>query len=104
MALVEDTGVKVVVDLTEETLESGETTTKGTRLELEVDFRGSEGTGFGLENITGEILFVFDLEGDDATLARNGTSSLDFVGLVYKSQSAGFSRAYGEVGKLTSTV
>lgn len=86
MGLVEDASVEVVVDLAEEAFEGGKATAQGTGLELEVDFGGGEGAGLGFENVAGEVLFVFNVEGDDATLARDGTAGLDLVGLVWKGQ------------------
>ncbi|KAI6764866.1 hypothetical protein HG531_012753 [Fusarium graminearum] len=79
---LEDLGVKIATDLSEETLDSGETTAKCTGVDLQLKLGALQSTSLALENVTGQIGAVLDLEGDLLTLLGNLTTSLDIVGSV----------------------
>lgn len=73
------------MDLGEETFEGGEAAAEGAGGEVEVDLGTRERACLGFKDVAGEILFVFDVEGDDAALGGDGAAGLDFVALVYLS-------------------
>lgn len=73
------------MDLGEEAFEGGKAAAEGARSEVKVDLGARKRARLGFKDVAGKILFVFDVERDDAALGGDGTAGLDFVALVYLS-------------------
>lgn len=62
---------QVILDLLQQTLDSGEDSSKSTIVHLKLEFRNSHKASLALEEVPFQILFLFDVESDDQGLLPN---------------------------------